>query len=224
MATFRYRWWVWVATTCVVAAVQALVAIILLYVAWAPKSASVANAPLIVSLAMQAAAPTVQPLPVASPVVERSRTQRIEPVIAENKSIKAEAAPARPLALAQDALPSDPPSQANTAEQTQVPQSGETMHARQLWYGQVLALLQKQKRYPRLALQRNEQGVVKVRFVLDRDGRLLTVKLEDSSGYQLLDREALALVQRVSPFPPPPASVTGIHISLEVPIAFQVTQ
>jgi protein TonB len=96
--------------------------------------------------------------------------------------------------------------------------------ARQKWYDEVLALLQKQKRYPRLALLRSEQGVVKVRFELDREGRLLNEELVDSSGFHSLDKEALALVHRVSLFPPPPAAIAGSRISLVVPVAFQVTQ
>jgi protein TonB len=43
-----------------------------------------------------------------------------------------------------------------------------------------------------------------------------------SSGAAALDEEALALLQRAQPFPPPPAEMAGPHVDLTVPIRFNL--
>ena len=59
-----------------------------------------------------------------------------------------------------------------------------------------------------------------IRFTSDREGRVRSVRLERPSGFDALDREALALPMRASPLPKPPESVTGNRIELTVPIEF----
>jgi protein TonB len=88
------------------------------------------------------------------------------------------------------------------------------------WQGLLLARLQQAKRYPLSAQARRQQGVVLLQFTMDRDGKVLTAGIEKSSGYDLLDQEALALIQRVQPLPKPPAEVAGDPIALVVPIEF----
>jgi protein TonB len=46
-------------------------------------------------------------------------------------------------------------------------------------------------------------------------------RIAHSSGYAALDAEALALVQRVDPFPPPPPEFNG-SLTLTVPIVFKI--
>jgi len=55
---------------------------------------------------------------------------------------------------------------------------------------------------------------------MDRDGRILSVRLERSSGFRALDEEALALPRRASPLPKPPEDVRGDPIELVVPVEF----
>jgi len=50
--------------------------------------------------------------------------------------------------------------------------------------------------YPKSSLRRNEEGLVKLRFLVDVDGKVLQSEVVSSSGYPMLDeaaREALAL-------------------------------
>lgn len=46
-------------------------------------------------------------------------------------------------------------------------------------------------------------------FCLDREGRVLDVRIERSSGSDALDREALASLRRASPAPAPPSNSSG---------------
>jgi len=55
---------------------------------------------------------------------------------------------------------------------------------------------------------------------IDRSGRVLSAHLIGASGDAALDQEAVALVQRASPVPPPPAGVGGPSITLTVPVRF----
>ena len=58
------------------------------------------------------------------------------------------------------------------------------------------------KRYPTAALRMAWQGTASVRFLLQQDGRLESLTLVHSSGYNALDRAALQAVQNISPFEP----------------------
>lgn len=88
------------------------------------------------------------------------------------------------------------------------------------WQGTLRAHLERHKRYPAAAQFRRQQGVSVVRFVMDREGKVLSARLERASGYGLLDDEALALLERAQPLPPPPAEMTGERIELVAPVQF----
>jgi len=88
------------------------------------------------------------------------------------------------------------------------------------WEGRVLAQLNRHRRYPRAAMARRQQGVPYIRFVIDRDGEVLSSRLERSSGFPDLDREAVALAKRASPLPKPPYEKRGETIELVVPVEF----
>jgi len=80
--------------------------------------------------------------------------------------------------------------------------------------------LQSRKRYPRAAQSRRQEGVAVIRFVLDREGTVLSARLERSSGTAMLDEEALDLIHRTQPLPPPPAEITGERIEVTIPIEY----
>jgi protein TonB len=90
------------------------------------------------------------------------------------------------------------------------------------WKTQIVALLERNKRYPETAQSRREQGVAQVFFSLDRQGRVIDTQLRRSSGVSALDEEALALVRRAQPFPPPPPEWPGERVDLTVPISFNL--
>jgi len=59
--------------------------------------------------------------------------------------------------------------------------------------------------YPYLARESGLQGRLLMRFVINRDGSLAEAKVLRSSGFALLDQEALRAVHDAAPFPPLPA-------------------
>jgi periplasmic protein TonB len=70
--------------------------------------------------------------------------------------------------------------------------------------GLVGAHLARYKRYPSDARVRGEQGHATVTFKLDGGGAVTSVRLAKGSGFATLDQEAVATVNRASPFPEPP--------------------
>lgn len=66
--------------------------------------------------------------------------------------------------------------------------------ARELW-----TRVEQVKRYPRLARQHGWEGKVVVRAVIKADGSLVHEAVEESSGHEALDQDALDLMQQVCP-------------------------
>ena len=65
--------------------------------------------------------------------------------------------------------------------------------------------LSARKRYPSEA--RGDQGTAQLAFNVDRQGGVHNARVTRSSGSSVLDHEALALVQRAQPLPPPPPEI-----------------
>lgn len=77
------------------------------------------------------------------------------------------------------------------------------------------------KQYPLIARRRGEEGRVGVVFELDRFGRLLTSKIEMSSGIAVLDEAAIRAVMNAAPFSRPP--VEDSSLSFMVVLDFKLS-
>lgn len=82
--------------------------------------------------------------------------------------------------------------------------------------------LMRARRYPEGSRARREEGVTLLTFALDRAGRVVAASVARSSGHPALDAEALALVRRAEPLPPPPPEMEGPTVALTVPISFNL--
>ncbi|WP_292613176.1 TonB family protein, partial [Nitrobacter sp. 62-13] len=80
----------------------------------------------------------------------------------------------------------------------------------------LLAHLNRNKRFPRGA----GTGTASVAFTIDRAGRVLAARLVGSTGDARLDAEAVSLLKRASPLPPPPEGFGKGRIALTVPVRF----
>jgi len=69
--------------------------------------------------------------------------------------------------------------------------------------------------YPRIARKRGWQGKVVIKFVVWEDGHVSDVEIVESSGYSVLDKNAVKSVKTAAPFPKPP-----IRTELIIPIRF----
>lgn len=151
---------------------------------------------------------------------ERTEPPKVTPIKQSKVQLSPVTVPVPPMAP----KPADP---GPVEPETAVPKTAPAPPALQVssnapdtWEGRVLAALNKQRRYPRTAMMQRQQGVPYIRFVIDRNGKLLSSRLERSSGFPDLDREAMALPKRASPLPKPPADKTGDTLELVVPVEF----
>ena len=86
------------------------------------------------------------------------------------------------------------------------------------WETQITLRLADQRRFPPEA--RGQSGAAKVAFAIDRAGNLISENLIESTGSPQLDAEAIAMVRRAQPFPPPPPEVRDDTLKFELPVVF----
>ncbi|MDZ5603077.1 energy transducer TonB [Pseudomonas sp. RP23018S] len=89
------------------------------------------------------------------------------------------------------------------------------------WQSDLLRHLAKYKKYPDDARRRNLQGVTRLSFVVDSQGRVVSSSVTAGSGSAALDRATLDMLRRAQPLPKPPAEIlNGGSISVTAPFAF----
>jgi protein TonB len=87
----------------------------------------------------------------------------------------------------------------------------------------ISAWLESHKRYPESARQRGEEGGVKLRFRVDRFGRVLAYRLLESTGYADLDA-GIDQMMRGAQLPAFPAGMTQSQIEVSVKLRFNLTR
>jgi protein TonB len=78
-------------------------------------------------------------------------------------------------------------------------------------------LLEKTKSYPLLARKRGMEGIVLVRFTIDKKGLPQDIRILKSSGYRILDEEVRKMLKKASPFP-------EFNKEIKIPITFKLTK
>lgn len=78
-----------------------------------------------------------------------------------------------------------------------------------------------QPRYPRIAKRRNQQGVVMLEVVVDTEGNSMNIKVLQSSGFDLLDKSAIAAVENWE-FEPQKRNNQLVMSRVHIPVAFQL--
>lgn len=69
---------------------------------------------------------------------------------------------------------------------------------------QLLAWLERHKRYPNLARRRGQQGTVILEFVINTEGKLLSHKILQASTHTALNTAVVKMIKQASPMPPVP--------------------
>lgn len=91
------------------------------------------------------------------------------------------------------------------------------------YFSILAAYLRRNRVYPAEARQARQQGIVTVRFTVDRRGNVSGEGIKRSSGHDILDGATLALMRRVSPLPPMPSSMKKDSITISLPIEYTLT-
>jgi TonB family protein len=91
---------------------------------------------------------------------------------------------------------------------------------RATWTKQLIAHLDKHKRYPPERQQKTAE--ILVSFVLDRTGHVLSTSIAKGSGDTAFDEAALAMIKRSDPVPQPPPLVADEGLNFTLPVIFRV--
>lgn len=166
-----------------------------------PPPPAVATAPAPAQAEPEPATPAAAPSPAPAPAVA--------------------AAPPRP-APAPAPAPAPTPVEDDDEDVEEVMVTAETLLVRQHYVSDVLRQTLQNMRYPRRALERNQQGSIRLAVTVNRSGALQEVQIIEESPHSLLNREAVASVERASPFPAVPAAIAGDSLSFGIPVTFQL--
>lgn len=92
-------------------------------------------------------------------------------------------------------------------------------------YGRsVSQALARHREYPRLALLRGWEGSTTLRLRVAPGGKLAEAAVHQSSGHEVLDDQALAMVKRLGTLPLPPESLRDREFAVLVPVVFQLAR
>ncbi|MBS1132074.1 MAG: outer rane transport energization protein TonB [Proteobacteria bacterium] len=83
-------------------------------------------------------------------------------------------------------------------------------------------LFARHQEYPRIAALRGWEGEVRLRLKVARKGNLLGVQLDRSSGFEVLDQHALAMLEALASLPPLPDALESNEIQVVVPINYKL--
>jgi protein TonB len=92
--------------------------------------------------------------------------------------------------------------------------------ARLTWQKELMAHLEKHKRYPVERTQKSAE--ILVGFALDRMGHILSTSIVKGSGDRAFDEAALAMVRHSDPVPQPPPLVADEGLNFTLPVIFKV--
>ena len=91
--------------------------------------------------------------------------------------------------------------------------------SRVTWQKELMAHLDKFKRYPPERSQRSAE--ILIALTLDRTGHVLAANIAKSSGDDAFDDAAIAMVERASPVPPPPPLIADEGLDFSLPVIFR---
>jgi len=76
------------------------------------------------------------------------------------------------------------------------------------------------RRYPNWAKKQGFEGSVYLKFTILSTGFTKDIKIIKSSGFNILDKEAISTIKRAQPFPPIPEEMKVSSLTMEVSVVF----
>jgi protein TonB len=74
---------------------------------------------------------------------------------------------------------------------------------------QLIGAARRYKRYPRAAMDNQWEGAAEVAMVIGANGRILEMTISSSSGYEILDQQAIDMFRKAKPLVPIPEGLRG---------------
>ncbi len=83
--------------------------------------------------------------------------------------------------------------------------------------------IESHREYPGLARRMGLEGIVRVQFVIEKDGHLKKVEVEKTSGSRFLDDAAKKAVEKSAPFPPFPSEIPESSLTFSLSFRFSLS-
>jgi TonB family protein len=159
---------------------------------------------------------TEEPDRIVAEAAPKKPTQEEQQVAAVETNASAESA-------ATEATAPAPIEAAREAPVTAAPVQGTGASAQRIrvtWQKQLMAHLERFKRYPNAKVPRSAR--IEVGFTLDRVGHVVAAEIRQGSGDPAFDQAALAMLRRADPLPPPPPLVADEGLNFTLPVVYRV--
>lgn len=165
--------------------------------------------------------PKPQPIVEPEPVVEPEPQEVVQETPLENVMATEQNTGIEPSFTVPDPEPAPAPAPPPPPPQ---PSQAQIDDARSRYRYLLSQRIAKFKSYPKIAQRRGWEGVTKVDLKLDSQGNLISATIRSASGYKALDKEALKILQKASPFPVPPKELEADIVNITVPISFKLAK
>ena len=159
-----------------------------------------------------------QPVPVVQPAAQPLET--LESAQTTDAAPAAVQEPVAPPSVA-DSLQSAPETVSLLAP-TPLPRLAPSAEALSDYTRSLSKALDGYKEYPRIAELRGWEGSVTMRLRVGRSGRLIEAQVYKSSGFAVLDQQAVAMVSKAGVLPVPPEGLDAAEVPVLVPINFRL--
>lgn len=209
-----------------------------------PLVARLAEAPAAAPAPAAAAAPRPEPVkprtaarprpkpPAAKPVAKAEPAPRIEPAAEpaaeapqpnEAEAAAPAAEPAAPAAMASiDPAPAAPAS----VQQGEggAPQPGADARSVAEYRLQLIGAAPRYKRYPRVARENSWEGLVALRMAFSASGQVASLSVTKTSGYDVLDRQAMEMFKSAAAAVPVPPLLRGKEFAFDLAVTYYFTE
>lgn len=177
----------------------------------------------------------LQPLPpeneeiaeksVASAETDETESTSDDETIAQNATSETpQPAPAEESAIAEKSEESGTPLSEDDEKTDEPDLSAQSLLAQQDYSTHVVRSIYKALRYPKSAIRKNQEGSVRIRVDITRDGRLETAVIVERADYDSLNDAAIKAARKAAPFDAVPEAIQDDVLQVTIPIAFRLIE
>jgi len=89
---------------------------------------------------------------------------------------------------------------------------------------QLIGAAPRYKRYPRVARENNWEGLVALRMAFSASGRVASLSVTKTSGYDVLDQQAMEMFKSAAAAVPVPPLLRGREFAFDLAVTYYFTE